>query len=170
MRVLADGHIKFALLTTKPLEPAQPKTTELTAGIDMSCKVLRENFQFGAADSDKIGEAALCDTANSNALGPSNFQVGFTVWRMFEDDGDDFDAEEDAGFEAVKIKGATVWLYGRQTKKLATDPWAAGDEIFFGCEAVNDEPQRADTGGFIKYRVPMEVQRSYPWITAAAGN
>ena len=168
MRVLADGRLKFTALTTAPEDPAAPTIAELNAGIDLSCKVLSDNFQFGATDSDKVAEKALCDTANSNALGASNYQAGFTIWRQFSAEGG-FDSTDDAAFEAFKEKGTTVWLYARQTDALATAAWAADDEIYLGAEVVNDEPQKQDSGGFIKYRIPCEVQRSYPFIKAVAG-
>lgn len=169
MRVLADGRTRFVALTTEPANPAAPTITELAAGIDLSCKVLQDNFLFGATDSDKVAEKALCDTANSNALGASNYQAGFTIWRQFDETSGGFDATEDAGFEAVKEKGTTLWLYARQTDKEAVEAFVAADEIYLGAEVVTDEPQRVDGGGFIKYRIPLEVQRSYPFIAAAAG-
>lgn len=168
MRVLADGRLKLTALTTAPLDPAAPTITELNAGIDLSCKVLSENFLFGATDSDKIAEKALCDTANSNALGASNYQAGFTLWRQFDVAGG-FDVDEDEAFEALKEKGTEVYLYARLTDKLATEPWAADDEIFLGALVATDEPQRTEGGGFIKYRIPGEVQRSWPFIAAATG-
>jgi len=166
-RVLADGRIKFSILTTKPANPAAPTITELNAGIDMSCKVTQDGFSFGPTDSDKVQEKALCTVNNANSLGPSNAEVAFNVWRFFDEAG--FDATDDAGFDAVKDKGTTLWAYARQTEKLATAAWAAADEIYFGAEFVTDTPQRVDTGGFIKYRIPGEVQNSWSFVAAAAG-
>lgn len=34
IRVLADEHIKFTILTAKPANPAAPTAAELNAGID----------------------------------------------------------------------------------------------------------------------------------------
>lgn len=164
MRVLADGRTKFVLLTTEPAVPASPTAAELNAGIDLSFKVLQDNFTFTAGDSDKVAEKALGDINNSNSLGASNFTAGFTLWRQFADGGG-FDPVEDAGFEAVKVKGSTVWLYARKTDKLASVAFAAGDEIYLGMEAINDEPQDVSGGGFIKYRIPLEPQDSYTFIT-----
>lgn len=169
MRVLADGRTKFVLLTTAPVDPAAPTATELNAGIDLSFKVLQDNFVFGATDSDKVAEKALGDINNSNALAASNFQCGFTLWRQFDAAGTGFDAAEDAGFEAVKVKGATIWLYARKTEKLASVAFAASDELYLGMEAVNDEPQDQTGGGFIKYRIPCEPQDAYPFITVGTG-
>lgn len=168
LRVLADGRVKFSILTTAPANPAAPTITELNAGIDMSCKVTQDGFTFGATDSDKIAEKALCTVGNANSLGPSNAEVAFVVWRFFDEAGG-FHATDDAGFEAVKDKGTTLWAYARQMDKLATAAWAATDEIYFGAEFVTDTPQRVDSGGFIKYRIPGEVQNSWSFIAAAAG-
>ena len=167
-RVLADGRIKLSALTTEPTNPDAPSVTELNAGIDLSCKVTQDGFTFGATDSDKIQEKALCTVNNANSLGPSNGEVAFNVWRYFDEAGG-FDTADDTAFEALKEKGTTLWLYARQMDKLATDAWAATDEIYFGAEVVTDAPQRVDTGGFIKYRIPCEVQSSWSFIEAGAG-
>lgn len=168
VHVLADGKVKLSLLTTKPANPAAPTLTELNAGIDISCKVLSDNFDFGPTDSDKNNEKVLCSTGNSNSLGASNYQAGFTLLREFLVAGG-FDATGDAAFVALKSKGATVWLYARQTDKLATTDWAAAEEIFFGCAAISDNPQYVAGSGGIKYKIPLEVQFGYPFITVAAG-
>ena len=155
LRVLADGRIKLSVLTTKPANIAAPTVTELNAGIDFSCKVLQENFNFGAADSDKIAEKALCDVGNANSLGASNFVAGFTVWRYFDEAGG-FDATDDAAFEAVKEKGTTLWIYGRQMDKLATAAWAATDEIFQGLGGRHRHP--AAVRGWRVHQVPDPVR------------
>lgn len=168
LRVLADGRVKFSALTTEPANPAAPTVTELNAGIDLSCAVLQDGFNFGPTDSDKIAEKALCTVGNANTLGPANGEAAFTVWRYFAEGGG-FDTTDDAPFQAVKTKGTTLWLYARQMDKLATAAWAATDEIYYGAEVITDRPQRSDAGGFIKYRVPCEVQTDWTFITAAAG-
>lgn len=166
-RTLADGKTKFTILTTEPADPANPTEEELNAGEDLSCKVLGSDFTWGATDSDKVAEKALCDEGNANAIGASNYQAGISLWRFFATAGG-FDAIEDAGFDAVKIKGTTLWGYARKTDKKATEPWAAGDEIYLGLEVTTDNPQTpSDMSGYIKYRIPMEPQRGYPFIAVA---
>jgi len=167
-RVLADGKTKFTILVTKPVNPAAPTATELNAGIDLSCDILTSDFTWGATDSDKIAEKALCDSGNSNAICASNFAAGFTLWRKFATAGG-FDAATELGWAAVKAKGATLYGYARQMDKDSTAAWAASDEIYLGAEFITDTPQRTDGTGFIKYRIPAEVQRGYPFISVAAG-
>lgn len=167
VRVLADGRIKLALLTTKPANPALPTATELNAGIDLTFKVTLDNFSFGPTDSDKLSEKALGSNSNAQGLGAGNSACAFNLWRFWATAGG-ADATDDAAFAAVKVKGTTVWLYGRKTDKLATAAWAATDESYFGCETVTDTLQPVD-GGFIKFRVPTEVQNYWTFIAVATG-
>ncbi len=166
---LADGHTKLAVLTTAPANPAAPTVAELNAGINAACNILASDFTFGATDSDKVAEKALCDINNTNAMGPSNFTAGFTVFRFFNASTGAPDTVPDALFTAVKVKGTTLYLYARKTGKLESAAWAATDEIYLGASVITDTPQApSDLGGYIKYRVPMEVQSAYPFIAAAA--
>jgi hypothetical protein len=165
-RVLADGKTKFTVLTTKPANPALPTAAELNAGIHLSDNVLTSDFTFGAVDSDKVAEKPLSASGNANAIGASNFQVGFTIWRKFLTAGG-FDTSDEAGWTALKVKGTTVWAYARQMDKAASAAWASTDEIYLGAEFTTDTPQRTDGTGFIKYRIPGEVQTGYPFIAVA---
>lgn len=168
VKTLADGHIKLAVLTTSPANPAAPTVTELNAGIDASSKVLISDFVWGATDSDKVAERALTDINNVNAIAASNFQAGISIWRYFNAATGVADPTDDALWTAVKTKGTTLWLYARQTGKLATAAWASADEIYLGGSVVTDNPQLpGDAGGFIKRRIPLEPQQMYPNIAAA---
>jgi len=158
---LADGTIKLAILTTKPVNPLAPSVIELAAGIDASCRILSSDYLLGPTDSDKIAEKELCKAGNSNALGPSNYQAALTPFRYFDTSTDAFHATEDLVFQALKVKGTTLYLYERQTSKLSTEAWADGDEVS-GFEVVTDNPQKpSEAGGYIKRRVPMEVQDAW---------
>ena len=167
-RVLADGKTKFTILTTAPANPAAPTATELNAGVDLSCDILSSDFTFGATDSDRIAEKALCDEGNANAIGASNYSAGLTLWRKFATAGG-FDEAGETGWAALKEKGTTLYAIARQTDKEATEAWAAADEIYLAAEFTTDTPQRTDGTGFIKYRIPTEVQTGYPFIEVAAG-
>lgn len=163
---LADGKIKLAVLSTKPTNPAAPTVAELNAGIDASPRILSSDYTLGAADSDKVAEKPLSQEGNSNAMGPSNYQAAITPFRYFDGAGAS-EAANDVVYQALKTKGARVWLYERQTSKKATDAWAAGDEVD-GFEVITDNPQKpSDMGGYIKRRVPMEVQDAWLGGTVA---
>jgi len=169
-RSLAEGHTKLTILTEEPVDPASPTVTELNAGIDASCNILASDFTFGATDSDKVAEKALCDESNANSLGASNYQFGLSPFRYFGAAGISAPTEGDDVFQALKIKGTDLWAYARRTSKKSTEAWAATDEIFLGAKVSTDEPQPpSEMGGYIKWRVPGEVQDAWPWIAAAAG-
>lgn len=164
-RSLADGHRKVAILTSAPSNPSAPTAAELNGGIDGSPRILAADWLFGAGDSDKVQEKSLADVNNINALGASNFQAGATIFRYFDTVTGAPDATGDALWTATKTKGTTLYVYERESGKLATAVWAASD-IAFGMQTLTDEPQKpSDTGGYIKRRIPMEPQTSYGLVT-----
>lgn len=167
MRVLADGKTKFTILTTEPANPDAPTAAELNAGIDLSCKVVASDFNWSATDSEKVNEPALCDDANANSFGKSNYQVGFSLWREYLEAGG-ADPTADAGFEAVKVKGTTLWGYARLSDKKSTEVWATADEIYLGGEFAVDTPQQPQGGGWVKFRISGEMQQGYDFIEVAA--
>jgi hypothetical protein len=164
---LADGHIKLAVLTTAPANPAAPTAAELAAGINAACAILASDFALTATDSDKIAERALCELNNVNSLGASNYSAGLTIFRYFNGSSlGTADTTADVLFTAAKTKGTSLWLYPRKTGKLESAAWAATDELYLGAEVLTDTPQEQQ-GGFIKFRVPLEVQKAYPFIAVA---
>ena len=167
-KMIADGKTKFTILTAAPANPEAPTATELNAGIDISCDVLASNFTWGAGDSNTVSEQALCDESAAEVMTSSVWAGGFTIWRQFASGGGfDADSTAEQAMEILKVKGSTFWAYARQTDKPAREDWAAGDEIYLGGEVVNDNPKRTDGTGFIKYQVPLKVQRGYPFIKVA---
>lgn len=169
-RSLADGRTKFTLLTTRPENPQAPTASELNAGIDASCAVLASDFNFGAAASDKLNEGALCEDSNANTSTRSNFVANFTLFRYYDETGESAAEEGDDAFQAVKVKGTTLWAYGRRSPKRSTEDWETGDEIFQGAEISTDNLlPPSDMGGWIKWRQEADVQSGWPFIEVAAG-
>lgn len=169
-RSLADGHVRWTILTEKPVDPFSPTEAELTGAnaIYMSQNVLASDFLWGFADSDKVQEKPLSETSNANAIGASNPQGRITVFRYFNESTGNGDPTEDKPFQTVKEKGTTLWGYARETAKLSAEEWEEGDEIYLGAEFVTDEPAPPSSrGGFIKYTVPLELQYTYPHIAVA---
>ena len=165
---LADGHIKIAICTTAPANPALPLVAELNAGIQAASRILMSDWTWSATDSDKVNERAVSDINNVNALSGSNFQAGMTIFRYFNAGTGVADPTEDSLFTATKVKGTSLWIYVRKTGKLETAAWAAADEIYLGGLVITDLPQEpSDAGGYIKKRIPLEPQQMYPNIAAA---
>lgn len=164
---LAEGHRKVAILTVAPSNPLAPTTTELNAGIDATSRILAADWTFGATDSDKVAEKSLADINNVNALGASNLQAGATIFRFYDTVTGQPDATGDALFTATKTKGATLYIYERESGKVATAAWASTDPVL-GMQVLTDEPQKpSDNGGYIKRRIPMEPQTYYGLVAVA---
>jgi len=167
-RSLAAGRRKVTILTTEPVDPEAPTAVELNAGLQASPRILASDFMFGATDSDTIAERALAEENNANALGASNFQFGMTVWRYYDETGASDPTEGDNIYQALKTKGAEVWVYLRETSKRAAEVWAADDEISLGGRVQLDLAQMPEgDSGYIKRRVPGQVQEAWPDIATA---
>ncbi|HEY0889373.1 MAG TPA: hypothetical protein VGE38_07170 [Nocardioides sp.] len=164
---LADAHIKIAICTTAPSNPAAPTVLELNNGIQAASRILLSDWLWTPTDSDKISERAVSDANNVNALGGSNYSAGMTIWRYFNAGTGVADPVEDSLFTATKVKGSSLWIYQRKTGKLETAPWASADEISLGGLVITDLPQETDAGGYIKKRIPLEPQQMYPNIAVA---
>lgn len=170
VRSLADGHLRWTVLTEPPANPAAPTAAELNAGIYMSRNVLASDFLWGFAESDRVQEKPLSETSNAQAIGAGNPQGRATFFRYFDPETGNGDPVDDQPFQIHKIKGTTLYAYARETAKLASEPWEDGDEIYLGAEYVTDEPAPPSSrSGFIKYTVPFELQYTYPHIVVADG-
>lgn len=168
IRVLAEGHVKFSVLTTPPADPRNPTVAELNAGIDASCKVAREGFSWTNADSDTVDDTELCSTSKAQAPGADNAELSFTVYRYYMANGG-ADPQADSLYNAVKAKGTVLYGYVRISDKLATTAWAADDEVHLGAEFWTDWPQY-DTGtsGWQKFKVPCHANKVYPMLKVKA--
>lgn len=170
-KTLAQGRSRVAVLTAAPTVPGLPTVTQLNGGIGtttgVSCNIAADDFVFGATDSDRVADRALCDGANAEALGASNYQAGLSVYRYYDAAGL-IAGSEDILYTAMKTKGTQLWIYHRQTGKLSTAAFAIGDELF-GALVITDTPQRVqDSAGYIKVRIPLLIQTAYPDIVLAA--
>lgn len=157
MKVAADGKKKFTLLLTKPLALV-PTAVELNAGQDISCAVLDSDATWTNTASDRFNEKASCQKGNSQALGASNFDTALTFLREYLDAGGPDATGEDLGYQSVKTKGTTVWIYLRETDADSTEEWASGDEIHLGGEVVSDAPMRVNNDGNLKRRIEFLAQ------------
>lgn len=167
LRTLMDGRLKVTILTTKPADPLAPTLTELEAGIDATCDLAKAGTRFSATASDTIADARLCDEANTNALGASNYEAAMAVFWLLDPETGAYSAADNPTFEAIREKGATVWPVLREGPSAKED-WAVGDlgELW---EFVSDNPQRpTETSGYIKRIVPGQGQKLNDVTIAAA--
>lgn len=158
-KTLADARTRLVALTTKPANPAAPTVTELTAGIDLSCRILKSDYRLSPVASDTVPDTELCSEGNAVTFGASNYEGSVTPFRYLTEAGK-ADATNDVAWDTLKEKGTELWLYEREGPKYDA-AWAAADEVD-GYEVVTDNPQKpSDRAGFIKRVVPLGVQRAW---------
>lgn len=168
MKVAADGKKKFTLRLEPPAAASGiPTAVELNAGQDVSCAVLDSDANWTNTASDRFNEKPACTKGNSQALGASNYDTALTFLREYLEAGGPDSAGLDAGYQAVKTKGSTVWIYLRETDKDSTEAWAAGDEIHLGGEVQSDAPMRVNNDGNIKRRIEFLPQNMVGEVAAA---
>jgi hypothetical protein len=170
VKVAADGKKKFTLLTAAPAAASRiPTVTELNAGIDISCAVLDSDANWTPTASDRFNEKPACTKGNSQALGASNFDTALTFLREYLEEGGADTVGDDKGYQAVRVKGTTVWIYLRESDKDSTEPWAALDVIDLGGEVVSDEPMRVNNDGNLKKRIEFLPQNMIVGVPVGAG-
>lgn len=157
-KTLADARTRLTILTTEPADPRSITIAELTAGIDASCNVLKSDYRLSPTGSDTVPDTELCSEGNAVTYGASNYEGTLTPFWFLDQEGKS-DATEDVVYQALKIKGTTLWLVEREGPRY-DEPWAAGD-AYEAYKVTTDNPQKpSDRGGYIKRTVPLGVQRA----------
>lgn len=166
-KTLADARTRLAILTTQPANLASPTVTELSAGIDASCKILKSDYRLSPTSSDTVADTELCSEGNAVTFGASNYEGSVTPFWYLDSTGKS-ETTEDVVYQALKEKGTHLWFVEREGPRY-DEPWAAGDavEVY---EVITDNPQKpSDRAGYIKRVVPLGVQRGELSGVVAAG-
>jgi len=157
-KTLADARTRLAILTTKPASLTSITVTELTAGIDASCRILKSDYRLSPTASDTVADTELCSEGNAVTFGASNYEGSVTPFWYLDEDGQS-ETTEDVVYQALKEKGTELWFVEREGPRY-DEPFAAGDAIEV-YEVVTDNPQKpSDRAGYIKRVVPLGVQRA----------
>lgn len=157
VRTLADGNLKIAILTTKPVNLKAITLTELTAGIDAAEHLAKSTTRYSPTASDTIADGRVSDKGNPNSLGGSNYEAAAGVFWLLDQDGK-YAIDANPVYEALREKGVLTWHVLREGPEESV-AWAADDdyEVY---EVISDNPQRpSESTGYIKRTVQMQVQR-----------
>ena len=158
-KTLADARTRLTILTTKPANPRSILLTELAAGIEASCKILKSDYRLSPTASDTVADADLCAEGNAVTFGASNYEGSISPFIYLDDTGKS-DIGEDVVYQALREKGTRVWLAEREGPRY-DQAWAATDVVDV-YEAITDNPQKpGDRGGYIKRVVPLGVQDAW---------
>lgn len=163
MRVLADGKLRFSILTTKPEDVGAPTAAELNEGYYASCAIFHNDFNFTAQAPGTADAKTLCRKGTAQAPTTRNHVAEFTGYRYWEpgETGQPAANDEDQLFTILQGFDVPVWAYARETSKDADDEWADDDEIYMGGEFATTVPQRGSGEDYIKRRyelLPQDVR------------
>ena len=172
VRSLAAGRTKLVVLTTAPADPKSPTLAELSAGIDISCRVKGSSFKAGPSDSEKVDSDLLCEDIKSQAFGQSNYELEYEPYRYWDPTTKQFEAGTtgadigDKAYQLVKEKGTYLHYYVRRTFKKSKEDFSAGDEVMY-LAGANDWPQFVDGDGYQSRLVKVTVDAAEMNATVA---
>lgn len=162
-KALSNGRRKVTILPVAPADQKNPTIAEVSAGLDISCRILSDGFGLAVQASETVAEGSLCDTAVAEVPTVSKASGDLTLFRYFNATGkpetaaeDTEDGIGDGAHQALKVKGSEVWLVTRFTNKASTEDFAAGDPVSV-FKVVTDVPREAEATGYIKSVVPVSA-------------
>ena len=160
-RTLADGRLRLFAMTVKPVNPAAVKVTEVTAGKNIACAVLKADYRLSATDDDAVGEATICDTGNATLPGNSNYEGKLTVVRYINETTGLADASPaDDAWTLFGTKGARLWVWESEGK-LQTSVPATGDPYDMYEVVCATAKKPSDRTGYIKREITLHVQQAW---------
>ncbi len=137
--------------------PAAPTTTELNAGVDITCLVV-STYEVRADGSETTNERAVCETSNVVAPTVQNYMGTLPLFRQF--DSTTGVPETDDALQLFEF-GEVGWFV-RRTGKPYTTAWTAADqvEVF---KFMVDTPQTAGGSGegYLKATVTLLQQGNF---------
>ena len=125
----SNGNVKVAwildsALTTKPFTLAA--TLNAAPTFELSAAIAWQDYQVGADESADIDDRSLVDLGNAVSRGAA--QYGATLSMFRDQDNLDVTSIYQQAFEAFRVERTVGWLFVR-VNKLASLPWADGDEV-----------------------------------------
>ena len=151
------------------LTPRPRLLLSLRLALMLRATLPRTGYTLGPTTSETINDPELCVDVNATVYGASNFEGTFSVFRFFDEETGQVDAESDEVFEALRTKGVEVWLAERETGKKSTEPFEVGDEVSL-YRVLLDNPQKSsDRTGWIKSTIVPAIQAGYLNVTVADG-
>lgn len=141
------------------VDPLHPKVSELVAGENISCAIVR-GYTLNPTASDTDNTASICDSGN--VVNPTFDNYEATLTFFYESDDTDTESVFKTATDLFEVKGARGYLY-RRIGKLSSMPPVATDKVE-GFFVQSDNPSTVDggdNGGPIQLTVPFLQQGLY---------
>lgn len=145
-----DENTRVVLLDEEPSNFEAPTTSELNAGLDITCELTAEGLQLGKGNNS-ISSGGLCSGVDSTVPGRTTFSASLVGFKYKQPDASPF-------WDAAGPKGDEAWIYVRYG--LPHDQaWANGDDIegyhfLWGKRAVAN----SGTDTLVTFTVPIHIQ------------
>lgn len=165
-RTLAEKRIALRIFAVAPKDRNRITLSEWNAGLDASCRIAAGDFRLSPTGSTTVNDGALCEGAEVQVPGASQYEGSMTPFRIFDvDKPGRADTLGDTVFQALKTKGSTVFIGKRHSNKMYDAAAEAGDEIEL-YEVITDNRQDPSdvNAGYIKKVIPLMVQNA--WLDA----
>ncbi|MGQ7788203.1 phage tail tube protein [Nesterenkonia sp. K-15-9-6] len=157
-RVLAEQMMSLVVLTdyTGPLDVIPADV--INDGLQASCRAVAADTRLSPTDSDTLTDNAVCEPANAQALGASNYEARMGIYRYPDETNPGEHSEQyDEVFQALKEKGTEVVVVKRDLGLRWDAPFEAGQEIE-AYRVTTDWPQAPqDRTGYQKRVIPLPV-------------
>ena len=158
-RVLAEEKMSIVVLIDYdgPLEEIPADTIE--GGLQASCRAVAADTRYSPTDSDTLADPAVCEPANSQALGASNYEGRIGLFRYpDETDAGQHSEQYDNVYQALKEKGTDAVVVIRDLGLRWDATFEEGQEIE-AYRVSTDWPQKPqDRSGYQKRIIPTPVQ------------
>lgn len=149
------------------VDPAHPTATEINAGKNISCAVVR-GYTLNPTASDTDDSASICDTGNVSNRLYDNYEGELTLFR--DADTEDAVSVYNIAFDLFKEPDERIWVVRRLGKDNTTTA-AAADEVELFLFST-DRIRSIDGGdaGPIQFTAPLLPQGTYSgYVAVAAG-
>lgn len=136
---------------------AAPTTTELDAGVDITCLVV-STYEVRADASDTTNERAVCEVANVVAPTIQNYMGNLVLFRQFDAVTGALEADDATSLFEF---GEVGWFVRRLGKPYST-AWTAGDVVDVYKFMVDNPQVQGGTGeGYLKATIPLLQQGTF---------
>lgn len=129
-RMLADAKDTLILLDEWPADPRNATVADLQ-GTNASYVVGKSGFNLGAGAPNSESDTPLGTEGDMTLPVSKTYEATMNVYRYFDPDTGQIDAEEDFFFQALKEFGSEVPVAYREGGKDPEQPPAEGDEWSF---------------------------------------
>ena len=155
VRTLADGRMKWMVLTAKPATPAALKVADLASAVNVGDKATKSGTYIRGAASDTSEATHFNSTVKGTALGQSNYAGQIEPYMYLDPTTGIPDATDNALYALFAVKGTTLYVFERRgpVESVAN----ASGQPYVLYEVQVDSAQQPEQTGLMRDVFPLSV-------------